>query len=93
MLNGQQDKPAIINVMLSWGQVEALMGLIDAGTRATGIRAVKDAALLVDIFEKAVQAAIDLGKEKPNEVKNEKRSADNERSELNDNPLTNNLDS
>jgi len=38
---------------ISEQQLQALAGLIDAGLRATGIRAAKDAAALVEWLEKA----------------------------------------
>jgi hypothetical protein len=39
--------------------VQPLAGLIDAGLRATGIRAAKEAAELITIIEKAANAAQD----------------------------------
>lgn len=37
--------------------VQPLVGLIDAGLRATGIRAAREAAELVELLDKAVQQA------------------------------------
>jgi hypothetical protein len=47
----------LITISLTEQQVQALAGLIDAGLRATGLRAAKDAAALMDILEAAVAAA------------------------------------
>jgi hypothetical protein len=47
----------IITVQFTQAQVQALAGLLDAGLRATGLRAAKDAAELIAIIESAVAAA------------------------------------
>jgi hypothetical protein len=46
----------IIEIQLTQPQVQALGGLLDAGLRATGIRAARDAAELIGIIEAAVAA-------------------------------------
>ncbi len=50
------------NLVLNEQKLQALLGLIDAGIRATGIRSVKDAAVLIADLE-AVQA--EMNKEEP----------------------------
>jgi hypothetical protein len=43
------------NIELTDSELQALVGLIDAGVRATGLRAVKDAASLLEKLEAAAQ--------------------------------------
>jgi len=53
--------PMSVVLNLTEREIQALAGLIDAGVRATGIRAVKDAANLVSKIEAAAaQSAQDL---------------------------------
>lgn len=40
---------------LTEGEIQALVGLIDAGVKTIGLRAVKDAALLLDKIEQAAK--------------------------------------
>jgi hypothetical protein len=47
----------IITIQLTQAQVQALAGLLDAGLRATGLRAAKDAAELLGIIETATADA------------------------------------
>lgn len=46
-----------IALELTESELGALAGLVDAGVRATGLRAVKDAANLLDKIEKAAAEA------------------------------------
>lgn len=47
----------MITLTLTNEELQALAGLIDAGVRATGLRAVKDAATLLEKIEKAAAEA------------------------------------
>jgi hypothetical protein len=47
----------IVTIQLTQAQVQALAGLLDAGLRASGLRAAKDAAEILSIIETAVAAA------------------------------------
>lgn len=42
-------------ITLTETELQALLGLLDAGVRATGLRAVKDAATLLEKIEAAAQ--------------------------------------
>jgi hypothetical protein len=46
-----------ITIQFTPAQVQALAGLLDAGLRATGLKAARDAAELLGIIESAVAAA------------------------------------
>jgi hypothetical protein len=46
----------MITLTLTEQEVQALAGLLDAGVKALGLRAVKDAATLLDKLEEATQA-------------------------------------
>lgn len=43
-------------------QLQALVGLIDAGVRATGLRSVKDTASLMEVIERAEKEAVTADK-------------------------------
>jgi hypothetical protein len=45
----------MITLELTNDELQALAGLLDAGVRASGLRAVKDAATLLDKLEAAAQ--------------------------------------
>ena len=47
----------MITLKLTEAEMQALAGLMDAGLRATGIRAARDAAVLLQKLESAVEAA------------------------------------
>lgn len=47
----------MIKLELTKEELQALVGLLNAGVQATGLRAVKDAAVLIDKIEKAVEVA------------------------------------
>jgi hypothetical protein len=46
----------MINLTLTDHEIQALAGLLDAGVKALGLRAVKDAATLLAKLEEATQA-------------------------------------
>ena len=45
----------MITIQLTEQELQALAGLLDAGVKATGLRAVKDAATLLDKLEEATK--------------------------------------
>lgn len=45
----------MINIEFTEQELQTLAGLLDAGVRSLGLRAVKDAAALLDKLEKATQ--------------------------------------
>lgn len=45
------------NLALTADELQALVGLVDAGVRATGLRAVRDASKLLDKIENAAAEA------------------------------------
>lgn len=47
----------MIKVELTEQELQALVGLLDAGVKTVGLRAAKEAAILVDKLESAAQAA------------------------------------
>lgn len=47
----------MIELKLTEQELQALAGLIDAGVRSTGLRGVKEAAVLLDKIERAAEAA------------------------------------
>ena len=49
----------MITLILTEQETQALAGLLDAGVKAVGLRAVKDAATLVEKLEAATQPAED----------------------------------
>lgn len=51
---------------LNDSEVEALVGLIDAGVRATGLRGVQAAAVLISKIESAKQAETDADEKEDN---------------------------
>ena len=49
----------MIKLELTEDEAQALAGLLDAAVKSLGLRAVKDAAVLMDKLEQAVQAGKD----------------------------------
>ena len=49
----------MITLTLTEHEVQALAGLLDAGVKAVGLRAVKDAATLLEKLEAATQETTD----------------------------------
>ena len=49
------NKMVSIQLILTRDELQSLVGLLDAGLRATGLRAAKDAAMLLDKIEAAMQ--------------------------------------
>lgn len=47
----------MIKIELTQEELSALVGLLDAGVKTVGLRAAKEAAVLVDKLEAAAQAA------------------------------------
>jgi hypothetical protein len=63
----QEQKPVVLT--LTQEEAQALAGLMDAGVRASGLRAVADAAVLVKKLDAALQAAQQPPLDKPKETK------------------------
>jgi hypothetical protein len=61
----QEQKPVVLT--LTYDEAQALAGLMDAGVRATGLRAVESAAVLVRKLDQAIQAS--QAPDKPKETK------------------------
>jgi len=51
----------MFTITLTEAHMQALAGLLDAGIRATGLRAVKDAAELMAILETAQKTELETG--------------------------------
>lgn len=64
----------MIKLELSEQELQALVGLMNAGVQATGLRSVKDAAVLIDKIEKAAEAA---GKADDNVINFDEKDAAN----------------
>lgn len=47
----------MIKLELTQDELQSLVGLLNAGVQATGLRGVKEAAVLLDKIEKAVEVA------------------------------------
>lgn len=51
----------MIRIEFTEAEIQALAGLIDAGVRATGLRSVREAAVLLDKLEKAAASVMQAG--------------------------------
>jgi hypothetical protein len=54
-LQSNRKEPDMITITLTEQEVQTLAGLLDAGVKAIGLRAVKDAAALLAKLEEATQ--------------------------------------